>query len=94
MKSLYVTDATLSPALQHDRARGLIGFVQIVINDTIALDGVTLRVDSDGRRYLGYPSRDTRGGSRFPYIRPLDENARQDVQRQVFAALGIDEGGS
>ncbi|MCP3918732.1 MAG: hypothetical protein GY711_24565 [bacterium] len=91
MKSLYVTDATFSQALERDHARGLLGFVQIVISDTIVLDGITLRVSSGGRRYLSYPSKNTRSGARFPFVRPVGEDARLDVQRQVFAALGIEE---
>ncbi|MCP4036597.1 MAG: hypothetical protein GY733_06645 [bacterium] len=92
MNALTVTDAEFAPALARDRDRGLIGYVQVVINDTMVLDGLTLRVSSDGRRYLSYPSKSTRGGSRFPYIRPISERVRQDLQRQVFLALEIEEG--
>ncbi len=91
MNALYVTHAEVSPAELRDRERGLLGYVQVIVNDMIVLDGLTLRKGVDGRRYLGDPSKGTRSGSRFPYIRPLSEEARQDVQRQVFTALEIEE---
>ena len=89
--TLHVTDARLTPARPRDRDTGLLGYVELVLNGTLAVDGVTLRRSSDGALYVAYPARTDRAGARHPYIRPLDESARKDVEGQVLAALGLEE---
>ncbi len=92
MNALIVTDVKVSPAQEHDRERGLLGFVEVTLNNVLVLDGLTLRLSAEGRMYLSYPSK-VRGGVRFPYVRPRGDEERRDVERQVFAALKVEDTG-
>jgi hypothetical protein len=47
---------------------------------------VTLRRTRAGRLALYWPA--PRG---FPLVRPLDDEARRSIERQVFVALGLPE---
>ncbi len=89
MSALHVTDARLTRAPRWDRNTGLLGYIEFVLNGTLAVDGVTLRRSSDGALYVAYPARTGRTGGRHPYLRPLDESARRDVEGQILRALGL-----
>ena len=70
---------------------GLLGWVTVVVNGTVSLDGLTLRRSEAGRPFIAYPARTDRRGGRHPYIHPLGEAARVELERQVLAALGLEE---
>ncbi len=89
MSALQVTDVYLTPARPRERDTGLLGYIEFVPNGTVALEGVTLRRTAAGRRYLCYPARTDRAGGRHPYVRPLGERVRRDLECQVLRALGL-----
>lgn len=93
MTDLHVTDVRLTPAGPRDRDTGLLGYIELVLNGTLALDGVTLRCTAAGRRYLSFPARTDRAGERHHYARPLGEGARLELERQVLEALQLEEVG-
>ena len=75
-----------------DEKTGLLGFVDCVLNGAIRLSGMTVRRTGDGRLTLSYPSRiDAKGRKRFLF-HPIHDGARQEIERQVIAALGHLEG--
>ena len=88
---LVVTEVTYTPASEHDERAGLLGYIAIVLNEALRIDGLTLRRSNDGRLYLAYPCRTDASGRRHPLSRPLDEEARRLIEDQVFAELGIGE---
>lgn len=94
MSTLGVSHVRLATASPNDRDRGLLGYVSLVLNSQLRLDGVTLRRTSTGRLSLSYPERRDRRGGSHPYVQPLTDAAREHVERQVFAALGLDKAGS
>ena len=57
------------------------------------LDGITLRRTADGRFALSFPERTDRGGRRHAYIRPINDAARQQIERQVLKGLAADPPG-
>ncbi len=89
MTRILVTDTTFTPAPDRDRERGLMGYLQVTLNEAVVLDGLTVRITVDGRRYLAYPSKSGRNGARHPYVRPLNEGVRETLQQQAFQLLGI-----
>ena len=74
-----------SPA---DCKRGLIGWLSLEIERSLVLDGITVRRTRGGDLTLSFPERRDSNGRRHPLIRPLDDHARRDIERQVFKALG------
>ncbi|MBN1443004.1 MAG: hypothetical protein JXA90_09850 [Planctomycetes bacterium] len=68
---------------------GLLGWISFRLNRRLQVDGVALRRTADGRPALSFPAkRDSAGNQRF-FVRPLDDETRIEIERQVFAALGL-----
>lgn len=76
-------------ATEDDLKRGLVGYVTLTFADLLLLDGITLRVTASGEHRLSFPARTDKQGKRHPYFRPLDDRARQVIEKTVFAMLGI-----
>lgn len=60
------------------------------------VDGVALRRAADGSHALRWPARRDGSGLLRYAVRPLSENARMAIERQVLAALELESigGGS
>ena len=89
---LVVTEVRLSPVTRQDRQRGLLGFVRCVLGGSVLIDGVALRRTTDGVLALSFPVRRRARGRFHGVLRPLDNRARLEIERQVFAALGLAQG--
>ena len=66
---------------------GLMGYI-VVEYGNLVLDGITLRRTAEGRFVLSFPSRTDRAGRRHPYIRPIDEEARRQIEAKILGELG------
>lgn len=85
--SLRVSDVRLTPALARDAQSGLLGFVACVLGGRIKLDGLVLRRTTSGRLSISFPERRDAGGRSHPYIRPLDDQTRRELERQILEAI-------
>ena len=65
---------------------GLMGYLTIAYADLI-LDSIVLRCTADGRLTLSFPARTDRGGRRHPYIRPVDDQARRQIEAKILCEL-------
>ena len=91
---IALSSVRFTPAGAADQRRGLLGFVACTVG-ALVLDGIAVRrTRDDGRLVLSFPARSGAGGRKFPYIRPLDDRARRDLQREILGAIGLDGGGS
>lgn len=88
-RNIYVTDVRCVAGSAEDAASGLLGWVSCTLNGVIRLEGIALRRTRDGRHALSFPARRDGTGQDHPYIRPLGDAARREIERQVFAALGL-----
>jgi DNA-binding cell septation regulator SpoVG len=93
MSGVTLTEFQLSPADAEHRKTGLMGWVSFTINDTLRLDGVTVRRTAGGRLTLAFPSKIDRNGRKRSLIRPISEDARLDIEDQVFSILMMDARG-
>ena len=89
MTELLVTEVRLSRAL--DQSRGLVGWLSFVLNENLRLDGIALRRTREGDLRLSFPERRDSDGRRHPVVRPLDAEARDEIEAQVFQALEAQE---
>ena len=87
---LKVAVVRLWPATEAQLDQGLVGFMQVLLTCGLVLDGLALRVTREGRLTLAFPARRDRNGTRHYYVRPETEAARREIERQVFAGLGVD----
>jgi len=83
-----VSIAWASPAQVKD---GLLGFVSMLLDGHVKVDGVCLRRTAAGELTLSYPSRQDHAGRHHPIVRPVSDEARRELERQVFEALGLAE---
>lgn len=81
--------------IRHSSDRsGLLGWIALTLNGCVRLDGLTLRRTLKDRLALSFPARMGRSGSKHPLVRPLDDETRVEIERQVFEALGLAEFGA
>lgn len=73
-----------------ERRTGLLGYLSVFYG-VLVLDGITLRRTADGRFVLSFPSRTDRRGKKHSIVRPVDDDARQAVEREILAQLGQHE---
>jgi hypothetical protein len=77
-------------APEREAETGLLGWVSFVLGK-LRLDGITVRRTADGRHTLSFPARRDAAGRQHPYVRPLDDGVRREIEHQVFSALGFAE---
>jgi hypothetical protein len=92
VNAVVVTRLRFSRASQADIQRGLLGYIAVVVNDALAIDGITLRRTAGGRVALSYPARRDTANRQHALIRPLDR-VRSEFECQIFAALALEQGG-
>ncbi len=66
---------------------GLLGFLSVTYGNLV-LDGIVLRRTADGRFVLSFPARTDRSGRRHSYIRPVDDEARRQIEAVILGELG------
>lgn len=69
------------------RATGLLGWVSVVINGALTLDGLALRRTRDGRTVLSFPEHRGPRGHVWTAVRPTGMDARRAIEAQVLNAL-------
>lgn len=79
----------LKTATTEDAARGLLGFLSFRVNKALQLSGIALRRTRGGRPILSFPAKQDAHGQQHFFIRPLDDETREEIEYQVFSALGI-----
>ncbi len=86
---LPITEVRFVAAGPQERHRGLLGWISCCLNGALKLDGIALRRTITGQFRLSFPERRDLAGGSHPYIRPIDDTARQSMEAQVFRALGL-----
>jgi DNA-binding cell septation regulator SpoVG len=89
--AITITSARLAAASADAARAGLLGWVSCTLNGRIRLDGLALRRTLDGRLVVSFPARRDTAGRRHFLVRPLDADARRELQRQILDALGLSE---
>jgi len=86
--------ATVNQVISHveftpagNAERGLLGFVRFRIAEVLLVDSITLRRTRDGRLTLSFPTRRTARGLSRSVLHPLDQAARDEIERVVLHAV-------
>ena len=90
-RSISITDVRLYPGSWRDVRAGLIGWVTFVVGGALRVDGVALRRTRDGRFSLSFPVAKYTPESEYHVIRPVDDEARREIERQILAALDLED---
>jgi len=86
VSSPAITNARAKPANADDIATGLLARCTFTYGE-LKLEAVVRRT-VNGRVYLSFPAR-TVGARRVPHIEPLDQKARERIEREVLGQLGF-----
>ena len=92
MRSITLTEFRFAAANRMEMKTGLLGWIAFTINDTLRVDGVTLRKTAEGRLALSFPAKTASDGRKRSILWPVSNTARQDLESQVFEALNFDMG--
>lgn len=84
-----VSVAAFSSASPRDVESGLLGWLTLLVDRVVVVDSVALRRTLRGELRLSFPGRQV-GNGRRPYVRPVDDAARREIERQVLAAIDRD----
>lgn len=89
--AIAITNIHFAAASKPEVETGLLGYVTATFNGALRVDGVALRRTINGRLALSFPARRDSMGNQHPFIAPIDDAARRDIETQVFSALGLIE---
>lgn len=84
---LRITRASFVPASPRQQKDGLMAWVMVEIDGVLLADGLALRRTPGGRETLSYPRRRDRDGHTHAVLKPVDEEARRSIQKQVLDLL-------
>lgn len=68
---------------------GLLGWCSFTLGNLIRIDGVTVRRTRTGRLALSFPARRDRAGIDHPFVRPVDDATRRQLEDAILRALGL-----
>lgn len=71
---------------ESDVRSGLLGYLSVLYGGLV-LDGITLRRTAQGRFALSFPAKTDRAGRRHPFVRPVDDEVRREVEREILSQL-------
>lgn len=66
---------------------GLLGYLSVYYG-ALVLDSIALRRAADGRFVLSFPARTDRRGQRHSIVRPVHDEARRAIERELLGQLG------
>ena len=90
--TIRVTSTEFKAASPAEVQTGLLGWISVTVNGGLRLDGLTVRRTVGGSLTLSFPARRDATGHQHFFVRPLDDQTRRHIERQVFQALGLEEG--
>ena len=70
---------------------GLLGYLRVA-SGSLVVEGVTLRRTATGRFALSFPERTDSRGRRHAIVRPVDQAARESIERELLGQLGQSPG--
>ena len=83
--AITVSGVRFSPAGESEQRSGLLGWVACS-HGLVRLDGIVLRRTREGKLRLSF----SRGRGKCPPVRPLDDEARRAIERQILEAIDLD----
>ena len=86
---LRVTHVRFRPAKERFVQTGLLGWISCDLGGDLLLDGIALRRTRTGYLTLSFPGRRDHRHRKHALVRPISDEARCEIERQVFEALGI-----
>lgn len=74
-----------------DKKGGLLGFLSVVLNDSLVLDGLALRKTRYGKLTISYPTRVDNHGVKHFLIKPINDEVRRELELQILSNFRLEE---
>lgn len=84
---MKIADIRFVPAPAELRATGLRGWAGCEVDGRLRLESLAVRRTRDGRYVLAFPSRRDGAGVERPYVRPVDDSTRIEIEAAVLGEL-------
>ncbi len=88
-RSMRVTVTSIRPAGDRERDRGLLAYVTVLVNDSLRLDGLTIRISREGRPTVCFPERSDGRGRNHPLVWPVTPEAWRAFESEILSATDI-----
>jgi hypothetical protein len=85
---LRVTSLRVIAANDVDCDRGVIAWLSFVVGDGLLVDGVAFRITEEGHPIFAWPGRKDGVGVRRYWVRPLRDDAKQEIEAQLLRQIG------
>jgi len=82
-----ITNVRFTVAPPCDQTKGVVAWVQLVFDETLILDGITVRRDRSGRAYIAFPARSDACGRKHPFVRPVTEIVHKEIEALIVRAI-------
>jgi DNA-binding cell septation regulator SpoVG len=82
--AIRVGRVTPAPADAH--SHGLLAFVELDIGGLLRIDATIRRRERGGSLYVSFPAPKGRDGRPRELVRPLDQSAREHLEREILTA--------
>jgi hypothetical protein len=89
-----VTRVRFRPGRPREIASGILGYVAFEFGDAFEVGGIQVRRGIEGLAYVCWPRGAGRGPGWALVLRPLHEDVRRAVERQISAALDLEVEGA
>jgi DNA-binding cell septation regulator SpoVG len=76
---------------EEDVRTGLLGWIGVDFGN-LFVDGIALRKSAEGKLILAFPKRKAGNGQLHAVVRPVTNEARIAIEREILAQLGQREG--
>lgn len=86
-ETALVANIRFTRASVEDHATGLLGWATCQFDERWQLDGLAVRRTTGGRYVLTFPARIDGNGFERPYLRPLSNELRAEIERRVLEDL-------
>lgn len=84
-----IRELRLKPASSQEQRTGLLGWLSGRLGPHLKVDGIAIRRTLDGHLRLSFPERRDSAGRSHPYLKPVDDETRRLIEREVFRRLGL-----
>jgi len=82
---ITISDIRFHHCRREDRGSGLRGWATFVVDGKWIFDSVAVRRAYDGRGVISFPVHRDGKGIEHPYVRPVSNKVRSEIEAQVVA---------
>lgn len=84
---MSISELRFTRANDEMQRTGVLGFVKLVVDRWLVLDGIAVRRTAQGAFVLAFPERRDKSGRSHPIVHPIDDESREQIEQLVLDQL-------